>query len=419
MSDDLERKLASWADQVSPVTADEARARAEAGGLGTLEPAGSGAAGGGATGSRRLLAAAAAVVLVGAVAIGGWVMANDGDDDPTGVDTVDQPTTSMANDSTPSVAPTTSTEPTTVPAVTASEAPDLIVVHSAEHRLEVFDRTTGETVRVLAEFDDPEVKGPNGEPAMMGRYLRSVVVSPDGQTVFYGTSYLSGGEVFRIPITGGGDELDLVTFGADPAVSPDGSKLAVINTTPAEGDNGVMNAPALKVVDLTDGSVREVPIEGNWSRLASPSWSPDGSMLVLEGFDDSLDVGRVMVVEFDGIEDVGRSIKAYSDGTRMLPAFDAEGNVVVIRQRSGPEETYGLHQTEPGLDLAQPARAETYGTFGEAITTIELKGPVLSQRTAGGGRFLLRTFADGSLMGDLGDGNTLEIQGHGYLTAAW
>lgn len=158
--------------------------------------------------------------------------------------------------------------------------------------------------------------------------------------------------------------------------------------------------------------------------LANPSWSPDGIQLVLERDDESLDDGRVVLVTFDGSEEALQRAHtvAHSDGAPMLPVFDANGNIVVIRQRSGPDETYGL-------DLTQPERAETYKTesdgaggftfYGDAISAVQLDGPVLSQRATGGGRFVLRTFADGTFRADLGQGDTPEILRHGYLDAAW
>lgn len=410
MSDDLQRKLEAWADQASPVSADEARTRAETGDIGALAPAGGG--GGHGPGARRLLAVAAAVVLVGAVAVGGWFVTKDDDGGPTGVDTIDQPTTTIATDPSPSVDTEDPVTTTTFPDGTTSEAPKLIVVHSPDHKLEVFDRTTGSTVRVLAEFDDPEAEVADGEPAMMGRYLGPFVVSPDGQTVYYETCCEpAAGEIFQIPITGG--EPELVTYGTDPAISPDGTKLAVV-------DPG-----GLLVIDLTDGSEQRYdPGDGQpVTLLANPAWSPIGSTVVLEQYDDSLDFGRVVLVTLDGSEGARREALtvALNDGAPMLPVFDGQGNTVVIRQRLSPE---GF----PELDPTQLARAETYRTegasdgafaFGDVIATVDLDGPVLSQVMTSRGSFLLRTFADGTLRADLGGGNTLEILDHGYLDAAW
>lgn len=412
MSDDLERQLESWVDQASPVTADEARIRAEAGGFGTLDPGGVGAAGN--PGPRRLLGVAAAVVLVGAVAIGGWVIANDGDERPTGVDTVDQPTTTTVNDSSTTLDPTTNTDGS------GAEAPNLIVVHSADQRLEVLDRTTGDIVRVLAEFADPEGDVRDRDPQSMGsRYLSMFVVSADGQTVYYETCCErdAGAEVFRIPITGGDPEL--VTTGTNPAVSQDGTKLAVITSGPMLGPYDIeIERPALKVADLTDGTERLFEIADHVTLLASPSWSPDGSMLVLERYDESLEDGRVIQVEFgvfndpDGPNDALNAASTIArtnvDGIPMHPVFNADGNVMAIRQVAES-------------DLTQGSQAETYRISGhvDPIGTVDLDGTVLLQRTAGGGRFLLRLFADGTLTADLGNGESFGIISSEYINAAW
>lgn len=400
MSEDLEQKLRDWADQAKPVTGDEARERADAGDIVPLGPTG---AGGWAARPRRLLAVAASVVLVGAVALGGWAITND-ERDATDVDTVDQVGTSTTSDPVTTLAttsiPATTTTPdaTTTPGPDAVQAPDLIVVHSADHRLEV--RRGGETVRVLAQFDDPDAEVPDGDGAGMGRYLGPFVVSPDGQTVYYETCCEpASGEVFRVPITGG--EPELVTSGTSPAVSPDGTKLAVIELQD------------LLVIDLADGSEQRYRLADGEGvvLLANPSWSPDGTRLALERYDVSLDDGRVVVVTVDGtdgaLQQAVTVARTDANGIPMHPVFDQAGAIVVIRQL-------------PALDASQGARSETYRSSGDTrlIEAVSLDQPVLSQRTAGGGRFLLRTLADGTLVADLGD-RTVAIPGTGLLDAAW
>ena len=223
---DLGDQLRRWTDQAQPVTPEEARHRAAA----DLDhqprrPD-----------RRAWLAVAAVVVLL--VGIGVAVVARSDDDADDGVRTVPSPTTTAPG------GPTTTTEPTATSTTAgagepAASGPATFVAHDPQHRLVLLDSRTGDLVRVLATFDDPDAEVPEGEPAGMGRYLGPMAVGADGFVYYETCCEPAVGEIFRVPVEGG--EPERVTYGTDPAISPDETELAVVEVQ------------ALKVRDLRTG----------------------------------------------------------------------------------------------------------------------------------------------------------------------
>lgn len=380
---DLGDQLRRWTDQAEPVTADEARRRA------------AGDDGRGPRSRRPAWLAVAAVALL-LVGIGAFAATRTGDTADDDVRTGPSPTPTSTTET--EAAPTTTT---TVPGQVGP--PASFVAHDAQHRLVVVDAITGETTRVLDTFDDPDAPAPEGEPAGMGRYLGRFSVTPDGQTVYFETCCEPAvGEIFRIPIEGG--EPERVSYGTDPAISPDGTKLAVIALQ------------ALKVVDLRTGEETTYPLADNYPALAlaHPSWSPDGTMVVLERYDESVDRGRVVLVTFDGAQDVlnAASTVAEADeaGTPMFPTFDDEGGILLVRQRS-------VDGTPTG-----EARLERYAVYGDRLPTergVTYPQPVVALNRSAGG-FLVRLLADGTVeLGVTDDGIGNVITDLRLLDVAW
>lgn len=173
------------------------------------------------------------------------------------------PVTSSTTEPSPSREPTTTIEPGGVPA--------RWVGHDEEHRLVVVDTDSGEALRVLETFDDADVfTEETGEPLAAGSFLGDITVSPDGGTVYWERCCEPApGVIFRAPVDGG--EPEQVTLGAFPALSPDGSQLAVVELQ------------WITVVDLATGDARRFTAGGDRgpSALANPAWSPDGATLAL------------------------------------------------------------------------------------------------------------------------------------------
>lgn len=394
---EIDERLRRWTDDVEPVTASEARRRA-GGAVVPLDPRRSPRA-------VLLVAAAALVVLAGLVAfVGGG--SNGGSDrlqvggDPDQTIAGPQETTTEPHDAT--TEPENLTGTSIVAEVPAGDAsPTRFVGLSEDHELVVVDRASGAIVRVLDSFDDPGAEPPPEEPAGFGRYLGAIAVSPDGQTVYYETCCEPAvGTVYRVPVTGG--EPELFTYGTHPAVSPDGTRLAVVELQ------------ALKVVDLATGAeVRYPPADDDWAMaLANPSWSPDGTKVALERYDESIDQGRVVVVTLgeagDALEAAPTVAEHDGDGTPMFPTFDAEGRVNVVRQSVGDRNW-----------PVGPTRVEVVDALGGGeISRRDLDQPVRSQRHSADGRELLRVLGDGSVRVTSG-GETRTVVPAGFQTAAW
>lgn len=382
--DPLADQLRAWADAAAPVTPAEVRRRAEGRRGGSRRP-----------GNRTLLVAAAAVLALVAGVVGVTVLR---DDDTSPIETIDGPSTttlpaSTLDPETTEVPSSTTTPPatTTEPASggPGGEPPAQWVGVDGDHRMVVVDTATGDVVRVLTTFDDPDDFGDDGEePVAGGNFAGPIDISPDGQTVFYETCCEPAvGLVFRIPITGG--EPEQVTMGTNPAVSPDGTKLAVVELQ------------GLKVVDLVSGEettytgMADAPIGQEPTSLVAlrnPAWSPDGTAIALERYVDDLDQGELVVVELDGGEDVllAASALAVTDarGTPMHPFWFDARTVDYVRQGMGD-----------GFTPVGPATSEVADRYlGEPSEGSALSGPVVDTDVDPSGTRVITTFGDGRVV---------------------
>jgi Tol biopolymer transport system component len=108
----------------------------------------------------------------------------------------------------------------------------------------------------MIEFDTGQVTQPD------------VVVTPDGKTLIFNML----GHLFRLPIQGGGAEQ--LTFGpyydADPAISPDGKRVAFVSDRDGSESN-------VFILDLDSKQVLPLTKE---ARVGRPAWSPDGKVIV-------------------------------------------------------------------------------------------------------------------------------------------
>jgi WD40 repeat protein len=170
-------------------------------------------------------------------------------------------------------APATGRTPSATPAVTNGHGrPDIVAV-TAKGALVVLDPLSGEARRIL-------VRG--------GVAGGAVAVSPDGRTVYFAARHGCLGEIESVPVTGGRPRM--ITPGALPAVSPDGTKLAFARQ-PGTGAAGACHHPPaddqVVVRDLAAGGETVLPSAARQA-LRYPvsllSWSPDsGRLLVSAG----------------------------------------------------------------------------------------------------------------------------------------
>lgn len=120
-------------------------------------------------------------------------------------------------------------------------------------------------------------------------FIDAVDLSPDGQWVYFSTCCEPAvGQTFRIPVDGG--EPQLVGFGAYPRVSPDGQHVAIA---------GSETVSVVRVADIgSDAPATTITVACCSSRLA---WSPDGSQLALVNSTGAPeDAPQVLLFDWDG-----------------------------------------------------------------------------------------------------------------------
>jgi DNA-binding beta-propeller fold protein YncE len=118
-----------------------------------------------------------------------------------------------------------------------------------------------------------------------------ISVSPDGTTVYFAQAHGCSTDVESVPVTGGSPTV--ITSGSLPAVSPDGTKLAIFREPPVRmgcaqpGPNLMMSKYKVVVRTLSSGSQVTYPMlaAGKSSGLPFPvshlSWAPDGIRLAV------------------------------------------------------------------------------------------------------------------------------------------
>lgn len=160
--------------------------------------------------------------------------------------------------------------------------------------------------------------------------------SPDGRHLFLTLSEGKSPDIYKISQTG--EMVSRLTNGpsgamnVEPAVSPDGSKIAFSSDRSGRPMIFVMNA---------DGSnVTRITFAGQFN--ASPSWSPDGKKIAFAGFEkDHFDI---FVVNADGTGMI-RLTKATKPNGRMAnnedPSFSPDGRFVAFTSdRTGSNQIY-------------------------------------------------------------------------------
>ena len=184
---------------------------------------------------------------------------------------------------------------------------------------------------------------------------------PDGSAV----AYLSIGDgrpaIRKVPRLGGQSEL-LVADATDPAISPDGTRIAFARPG-ARGEARIFVAP------LSDPeAARMVSADGDgvWNH-EQPAWSPDGTRLAYAAQND------LWVVPADG----GSARRLTSDGEYDRdPAWSADGRFVYFS--SFREGTLALWRVPA---RGGPASRVTLGTGPESQPTLSADGTRLAYST--------------------------------------
>jgi hypothetical protein len=328
-------------------------------------------------------------VVVALAAFGGGLVLFDDDRDPVaGTTTTTQPITS-----------TITAPPATTP---TGEMPTTLVAVTDDGRVVVVDVRSGKEVRELAALADPGAERDDDEEGPGPNVIDSVALSPDGQTVFWSECCEpAAGVLHRVPITGG--ESEDVGSGYAPAFGQDPSFVAVVDPLGVEVRDLVGDRGRRLVDELHGGSYQSVSLSLSGQLVAAD--------FVTDGDKGQHGVAIATVAQLPGSEQddpPATEPKVYlpvEGGGVWFPVFRADGKLVVAEQCCGLEPKGRAR----GL-VVNPATLEVVATFN-------YPSPIVDQDYDGGGRWLLTTHADGSLLWQ-GNGKHGNL-GRGYRAAAW
>lgn len=150
---------------------------------------------------------------------------------------------------------------------------------------------------------------------------------PDQSAVLYVAEHEGGSDVMRVPRLGGMAEL-LIADATDPAVSPDGTRIAFARHL-------VSGSSRIGVAPLADPA-RAVMLTGNGDGLwdhAFPAWSPDGKEIC---YSDFRDLWRVPA-------DGGPARRfTFDHATDRRPAWSADGFIHFSSGREGGWAVWGI-----------------------------------------------------------------------------
>ena len=192
-----------------------------------------------------------------------------------------------------------------------------------------------------------------------------------------------------------------IAVGDDPAVSPDGRRIAFSRDDDCDGEN------ELVVLDMDTGEERvlwgaeldrraEDVVDG---RAGHPSWSPDGLMIAFEVAHRD---GSYVIVTRIQEQGATSSILRPDDVALSRPAWVPAGTLAIVEDGS-TIATYEAEAAEGGI-----GPVERLGVLAE------MDGPIAR---LDGSRGLLAV--SGERLFEVGDGGAVRLLASGYTLAAW
>lgn len=334
----------------------------------------------------------------------------------------DTPEPTATSEPAPTPTPTETPEPTEEPP-TATPAPYAIT--SGGDLIEL-DPETGAVVRTVASSPD---------------WTESLSLTPDRRYAYVGAMSYSDegadwpGEIQRVSLADGAVET-VLTSANDPAVSPDGTRLAYLAYAPGDAR---ATERSLTVMDLRTGTVTasiqdEQCVECE-RIVTTPTWLPDGRLVIGLGWTDgypgvaqflvdpatTATLGAATLLGPDNSGDLqgdwfGRTALA-ADGTLLVPA--EEGSADQWDARYAYDRDGGPGSNQPTGLLVVVDR----GT-GSVLDRIPVDGMPTSVAAEPDGEAALvvvwpTTGSDVPSVLQRWDGTTLTPVGEGYETVAW
>ena len=270
----------------------------------------------------------------------------------------------------PLLVPVGTPTPTPTKPVTAVPAPRVPGTIAFMLRGDVYVLTDGKYVNVTSE-------GRNESPAL----------SSDGRTLLFArTETIDGKRIVDGNVTpatlhyadiiakgsNGGAETILVTglqqksasgfhrvvWQDDPAVSPDGTKFAIV----VAPDDGTDDSD-LFVYDMrsTASAPKRLAVLSQGSNLADAAWSPDGKTIAVTSY--TLGVPRILLVPTDGRAATPQKITA--EGEPYRPSFSPDGRwlVYTLRHPTGGNDVHAV-EIATGNDVALTSDGKSWnGVF--------------------------------------------------------
>ena len=221
-----------------------------------------------------------------------------------------------------------------------------------------WDRGQGPRLYGLLPGTPEEPPQPSqGLPLTYGRETHATW-SPDRLWVAFESRAGGGADIYRTRPDGSGSErlTDAPGVDADPAWSPDGSRIAFVSDRDGDGLR-------LHLMDPDGGNVRRVPFRTGTAH-ADPAWAPDGRRLVVVATVDGAD--WLYVVDADS----GASGRL---GTGAQPAWSPDGARVYYAER----DSIFWRPTDGGLRryLLADARAPEPGPDGRRLAFVRGNPP--------------------------------------------